>query len=129
MYILLLHEFIILFISSILLSQFSLTSLADFELQNLIPPKFLGYYLFPIFKLCPGCCSLSFREPIRIACVISLFNFNHDIGVSRGGGGQGVLTRPFPGPPLFICDPPPSHPTRSHSRRTILIHIVFLFLN
>ena len=29
------------------------------------------------------------------------------IGVSRGGGGQGVLTPPFPGPPLFICDPPP----------------------
>ena len=27
------------------------------------------------------------------------------IGVSRGGG-QGVLTPPFPGPPpLFICDP------------------------
>ena len=23
----------------------------------------------------------------------------------RGGGGQGVLTPPFPGPPLFICDP------------------------
>ena len=22
-------------------------------------------------------------------------------------GGQGVLTPPFPGPPLFICDPPP----------------------
>ena len=29
------------------------------------------------------------------------------------GGGQGVLTPPFPGPPLFICDPP-FHPTRSH---------------
>ena len=27
------------------------------------------------------------------------------IGVSRGGG-QGVLIPPFPGPPLFICDPP-----------------------
>ena len=28
-------------------------------------------------------------------------------------GGQGVLTPPFPGLPLFICDPR-SHPTRSH---------------
>ena len=27
--------------------------------------------------------------------------------VQMGGGGQGVLTPPFPGPPLFICDPPP----------------------
>ena len=44
------------------------------------------------------------------------------IGVSRGGG-QGVLTPPFPGPPLFICDLP-SHPTRSHSRPTVLIHVV-----
>ena len=32
------------------------------------------------------------------------------IGVSRGGGGSGVLTPPFPGPPLFICDPPPTQP-------------------
>ena len=42
-----------------------------------------------------------------------IFIYTGYIGVSRGGGGQGVLTPPFPGPP-FSSVTPPFHPTRSH---------------
>ena len=35
---------------------------------------------------------------------------NTTIGVSRGGGGQGVLTPPFPGPPFSSLTLPSTQP-------------------
>ena len=58
-------------------------------------------------------CPLTLREAVVMPDKVRLNESeipgilpSYSIGVSRGGG-QGVLTPPFPGPPLFICDPPP----------------------
>ena len=53
--------------------------------------------------------------------------------MSRGGC-QGVLTPLFLDPPFSSVTPSPCHPTRSHSRPTILIHefkknVMSMFLN
>ena len=59
------------------------------------------------------CLSKRYGTPLTVHCLgmtwgrtslcDSVINYIHR-RVQRGG--QGVLTPPFPGPPLFICEPP-----------------------
>ena len=55
------------------------------------------------------CISTCLCAALRNSCllVIMTVRYKHYIGVSRGGGGQGVLTPPFPGPPFSSVTPPP----------------------